>query len=73
MTGKEWKTVWKNEEDCARIEGWDFSHIAGRYEEEEDLPWDYEAEIRYLPDGFYCLPHWHNGIEIELVRQFRVP
>ncbi len=28
-----------------------------------DLPdgVDYEAEIRYLPDGFYCLPHWHNG------------
>ncbi len=46
MTGKDWKTVWKKEEDCARIEGWDFSHIAGRYEEEEDLPWDYEAEIR---------------------------
>ena len=26
--------------------GWDFSHIHGRYEEENDLPWDYEKIVR---------------------------
>ena len=29
---------WKNEERIARIHGWDFSHIDGRYTEEADLP-----------------------------------
>lgn len=28
------------------IYGWDFSHIHGRYEEENDLPWDYEKIAR---------------------------
>lgn len=37
--------AWKHEESIARIRGWDFSHIDGRYAEEEDLPWDYRAEI----------------------------
>lgn len=35
----------KAEEAIAHIHGWDFSHIAGRYEEEASLPWDYRAEI----------------------------
>lgn len=40
---------WKAEENIAYIHGWDFSHIAGRYTEEEDLPWDYrETILRYL-------------------------
>lgn len=40
------------EEEIAHIHGWDFSHIHGRYEEESDLPWDYEKIVRgYLfPD-----------------------
>ena len=44
--------AWKAEEACAYIHGWDFSHIAGRYEEPEELPWDYRAVIdRYrLPE-----------------------
>ena len=29
---------WYAEERAAVIKGWDFSHIHGRYEEEEDLP-----------------------------------
>lgn len=33
------------EEACAQIHGWDFSHIEGRYEEGNDLPWDYKSEI----------------------------
>lgn len=40
---------WKAEENIAHIHGWDFSHIDGRYAEEEDLPWDYrETILRYL-------------------------
>ena len=29
---------WLREEDAARMKGWDFSHLRGRYEEEQDLP-----------------------------------
>ena len=45
---------WLTEERSAPIIGWDFSHIDGRYEEEQDLPWDYRAVVRrYLkPDDF---------------------
>ena len=40
---------WRAEEEIAHIHGWDFSHIEGRYMEEDDLPWDYREEIlRYL-------------------------
>ena len=42
------KTVWEKEESIARIKGWDFSHIHGRYEEENTLPWNYETIIREL-------------------------
>lgn len=38
--------LWLHEEEIAHIHGWDFSHIRGKYEEEEDLPWDYETIIR---------------------------
>ena len=37
---------WKNEESIAHIHGWDFSHIEGRYAEEENLPWNYDAIVR---------------------------
>lgn len=40
------KEQWLAEERAAHIHGWDFSHIAGRYDEERDLPWDYEAIAR---------------------------
>ena len=40
------KTIWKKEEDAAHIHGWDFSHIHGRYEEAQNLPWDYESIVR---------------------------
>ena len=49
MNANEWIKCWKAEENIAHIHGWDFSHIAGRYTEEEDLPWDYrETILRYL-------------------------
>ena len=37
---------WLREEEAARMQGWDFSHLRGRYEEEQDLPWDYEQAVR---------------------------
>lgn len=40
------KQLWLQEERIAHIRGWDFSHIDGRYREEEDLPWDYAQIIR---------------------------
>ena len=42
---------WKVEERAAHIHGWDFSHIAGRYTEQSDLPWDYRRII-----GTYLTP-----------------
>ena len=42
---------WYLEEEAAHIKGWDFSHIHGRYEEEEDLPWDYEKIVRQYLTG----------------------
>ena len=51
MNRAELKSIWKKEEKTAYIKGWDFSHIHGRYEEENDLPWDYEKIVRqYLTD-----------------------
>ena len=40
MDQKDWRAVWEQEERVARIHGWDFSHIHGRYEAESDLPWN---------------------------------
>lgn len=41
MNQNELLTQWLAEEQAAHIHGWDFSHIHGRYREEDDLPWDY--------------------------------
>ena len=48
MTSEELKMIWEKEESIAQIKGWDFSHIHGRYEEENSLPWNYETIIRQL-------------------------
>ena len=45
MNKEELISQWKEEERVAHIHGWDFSHIRGRYTEEEDLPWDYRETI----------------------------
>lgn len=45
MNRDEWVKNWKAEERIAHVHGWDFSHIDGRYMEQEDLPWDYRAVI----------------------------
>lgn len=41
------REIWEKEENAAHIHGWDFSHIRGRYEEEQDLPWNYESIVRH--------------------------
>lgn len=45
MSEAELISAWKHEESIAHIHGWDFSHLAGRYTEETDLPWDYQGII----------------------------
>ena len=41
--------IWKAEESIAHIHGWDFSHIDGRYTEQDDIPWNYrEIILRHL-------------------------
>ena len=67
MKTEELKAIWKSEEDRAFIKGWDFSHIRGRYEEEEALPWDYEAIIRgVLTDDMKLLDYDTGGGEFLL-------
>lgn len=46
MNEAELMILWKQEEAVAHIHGWDFSHIRDRYDEENDLPWDYESIVR---------------------------
>lgn len=46
MKKEEYIENWLKEEAAAHIKGWDFSHIQDRYEEKDDLPWDYEAMVR---------------------------
>ena len=48
MTSEALRVIWEREESTAQIRGWDFSHIHGRYEEENSLPWDYERIIHDL-------------------------
>ena len=67
MTNEELKALWKSEEECAFIKGWDFSHIRERYEEEDSLPWDYEAIISsVLKDGMKLLDYDTGGGEFLL-------
>jgi len=46
MNREELIKSWIGEECIAHIKGWNFSHIHGKYEEENDLPWDYKAVIQ---------------------------
>jgi SAM-dependent methyltransferase len=56
MTDDELREIWKKEEDCAHIQGWDFSHIRGRYEEVDCLPWNYGEIVRsFLRDDMKLL------------------
>ncbi len=47
---EEYRAFWEEEEKLATIRGWDFSHLKGRWSDEEDqLPWSYKKTIlKYL-------------------------
>lgn len=61
MNKEELRKIWKGEEDIAHIHGWDFSHIHGRYEEEQDLPWDYEKIIKQYLNKDMCILDYDTG------------
>ena len=46
MNLEQLKKQWLEEERIAHVHGWDFSHISGRYEIGQDLPWDYGVIVR---------------------------
>ena len=48
MTPEELRSTWEKEESIAQIRGWDFSHLRGRYEEKNALPWNYKTIIQEL-------------------------
>lgn len=61
------KKLWKHEESIAHIKGWDFSYIEGRYDAENDLPWNYESLVRsYLKNDFNILNYDTGGGEFLL-------
>ena len=63
----ELRKEWEAEEKIAHIHGWDFSHIHDRYDEEEDLPWDYRAIIdEYRTDDMKLLDFDTGGGEFLL-------
>ena len=67
MTPEELRAIWEKEESIAHIKGWDFSHIHGRYEEEDSLPWNYETIIRgMLQDDMKLLDYDTGGGEFLL-------
>lgn len=47
MNKQELLHSWLQEEHLAHIHGWDFSHISGRSEQENCLPWDYKETINH--------------------------
>ena len=56
MNTDELKQMWLKEREAAHIHGWDFSHINGRYKEENDSPWDYkQIVLSYLKDDMKLL------------------
>ena len=47
MKQAELVAAWKAEEEIAHIHGWDFSHIDGKYTEQDDLPWSYRETVEH--------------------------
>ena len=67
MNHQELKNLWKQEEAIAHIHGWDFSHIDEKYEEEQDIPWDYDSIVRqYLKKDMNLLDYDTGGGEFLL-------
>ncbi|MBR6149588.1 MAG: methyltransferase domain-containing protein [Lachnospiraceae bacterium] len=64
---EELRKIWKQEEDIAHIKGWDFSYLNGRFESDDDIPWDYEKIIKeYLKDDMKLLDYDTGGGEFLL-------
>lgn len=67
MDTEQLKEIWLKEESVAHVQGWDFSHIHGRYTEEDTLPWDFRGVIqKYLKDGMKLLDMETGGGEFLL-------
>lgn len=67
MNKNELYIIWKKEEEIAHIHGWDFSHIHGRYDVENDLPWNYEKIVRnYLSYSKQIMDYDTGGAEFLL-------
>lgn len=67
MKQEELIKIWKDEESIAHIKGWDFSHLDGRFESDEDIPWDYKALIeKYLKPDMRLLDYDTGGGEFLL-------
>lgn len=61
------RCTWLREQELAHIHGWDFSHIRGRYEVENDLPWSYERIVRhYLKSDMNLMDYDTGGGEFLL-------
>ena len=73
MNKAELKAYWKSEEKIARMKGWDFSYIAGRFKSYEDeLGWNYEEIVKsYLNQDMKLLDIDTGGGEVLL--SFRHP
>lgn len=67
MNKEELKEFWQKEEDIAHIHGWDFSHIHGRYTEDDDKPWKFREVIeKYRKDTMQLLDMDTGGGEFLL-------
>lgn len=61
------KETWLREEAAARMTGWDFSHIADRYIEEDSIPWNYRSIVlSHLKPGMQLLDMGTGGGEFLL-------
>ena len=64
MNAEQLRMEWKQEEEVAHVYGWDFSHIDGRYQEGERVPWNYDAIVRgYLREETRLLDYDTGGGE----------
>ena len=67
LNENELREIWKHEEEIAHIKGWDFSYLDGRYDEENDLPWDYAELIhQYVTDDMKIMDYDTGGGEFLL-------
>ncbi|PHP51759.1 class I SAM-dependent methyltransferase [Actinomyces ruminis] len=67
MSSERLEELWKEEQRIAHIHGWNFSHIRGRYAEEDDLPWDFgEVVQKYRKDSMKLMDMDTGGGEFLL-------